>query len=171
MRIHVRVATAGVREAGRAFAFPTYFFVGPAGLVVLAGVIREIFGDLPHYSTNLPGMLDVHDQGHAIFTGTAIFVLLKAFANGGSSLTGLEAISNGVSAFKKPVGHNARRTLSIMSVLLGSLVLGISYLAYQTHATPYRSGSPTVISQVAKAAFGTTWYGHLGFVIVQAPPR
>ena len=57
-------------------------------------------------------------------------MLLKAFANGGSSLTGLEAISNGVSAFKKPEGKNARRTLSTMSMLLGSLVLGISYLAY-----------------------------------------
>ncbi len=157
----------GVREAGKAFAFPTYFFVGAAGLVVVVGVIREIFGDLPRYATNLPGMIDVHDQGHAIFTGAAIFVLLKAFANGGSSLTGLEAISNGVSAFKNPPGPNARKTLSIMSVLLGSLVLGISYLAYETHATPYAHGTPTVISQVAKAAFGTAWYGHLGFVVVQ----
>jgi hypothetical protein len=82
-------------------------------------------------------------------------------------LTGLEAISNGVSAFRPPAGRNARRTLSTMSVILGSLVLGVSFLAWQTHATPFQSGSPTVISQVARAAFGTAWYGHLGFVVVQ----
>jgi amino acid transporter len=156
----------GVREAGKAFAFPTYFFVGMAGLVVLIGVVRELFGDLPRVA-HASGMIDVHDQHHAIFTGAAIYVLLKAFANGGSSLTGLEAISNGVSAFKDPVGRNARRTLSVMSVMLGALVLGISYLAFETHATPYSSGSPTVISQVAKAAFGTAWFGHVGFVLVQ----
>ena len=157
----------GVREAGKAFAFPTYFFVASAGLVVLVGVVREIFGDLPRYATDLPGMINVTDKHHAIFTGAAIFVLLKAFANGGSSLTGLEAISNGVSAFKDPAGPNARKTLSTMSVILGVLVLGISYLAFETHATPYRGGSPTVISEVAKAAFGTAWYGHIGFVVVQ----
>jgi amino acid transporter len=156
----------GIREAGKAFAFPTYFFVASAGLVVMIGVIRSILGDLPKYN-HVSGMIDVTDKGHAIFTGAAIFVLLKAFANGGSSLTGLEAISNGVSAFNNPAGVNARKTLSIMSVLLGMLVLGISYLAYQTHATPYQHGSPTVISQVAKAAFGGAWYGHLGWVIVQ----
>ena len=157
----------GIREAGRSFALPTYLFVGSAGLVVVVGLVRELFGDLPRYSTTLPGMINVHDGGHAVLTGAAIFVLLKAFANGGSSLTGLEAISNGVSAFARPAGENARRTLSIMSLLLGCLVFGISYLAYQTHATPYSSGSPTVISQVAKAAFGSAWYGHVGFVVVQ----
>jgi amino acid transporter len=143
----------GVREAGRAFAFPTYFFVAAAGSAVVVGVLREIFGDLPSYAHN-PKMIPLLDKHHAILTGVAIFYLLRAFANGGSSLTGLEAISNGVSAFKKPEGDNARRTLSIMSVLLGTLVLGISFLAWRTHATPYTSGYPTVISQVAQAAFG-----------------
>jgi amino acid transporter len=157
----------GIREAGRAFAFPTYFFIVMGGLVVAVGVLREIFGDLPHYAVGLAGQYPINDKHEAIFTGAAIFVLLKAFANGGSSLTGLEAISNGVSAFKRPEGANARRTLSIMSVLLGSLVLGISFLAWQTHAAPYRNGSPTVISQVAKAAFGDSWYGHLGYILVQ----
>lgn len=156
----------GVREAGRAFALPTYLFVSMAGLVVAVGVLREAFGDLPRIA-HAPGMIGVHNSGHAIFTGAAIFVLLKAFANGGASLTGLEAISNGVSAFKEPVGRNARTTLSVMSVLLGTLVLGVSYLAFETHATPYASGTPTVISQVAKVAFGGAWYGHVGFVLVQ----
>jgi amino acid transporter len=157
----------GLREAGRTFAFPTYFFVTMGGLVVLVGVLREIFGDLPQYAIHLSGQYPVTDKHEAIFTGAAIFVLLRAFANGGSSLTGLEAISNGVSAFKRPEGPNARRTLSTMSLLLGSLVLGISFLAWQTHATPYENGSPTVISQVARAAFGRDWYGNTGWIMVQ----
>ena len=125
----------GVREAGRAFALPTYLFVTMAGLVIVIGVMREVFGDLP-VLPHIAGMYPVHDTGHAVLTGASIFVLLKAFANGGASLTGLEAISNGVSAFKEPVGKNARTTLSIMSMLLGGLVLGISYLSFETHATP-----------------------------------
>ncbi len=157
----------GLREAGRAFAFPTYFFVAMGGLVVVVGVVRRIFGDLPQYAINVHGELPITDKHEAIFTGAAIFVLLRAFANGGSSLTGLEAISNGVSAFKRPEGANARRTLSTMSLMLGSLVLGISFLAWQTHAAPYANGSPTVISQVARAAFGHAWYGNTGWILVQ----
>ena len=156
----------GVREAGRAFAFPTYFFVVSAGAAVLVGVIREIVGDLPTYAHN-DNMIPLIDKHHSILSGIAIFYLLRAFANGGSSLTGLEAISNGVSAFKNPAGRNARRTLSIMSLLLGSLVLGVSFLAWRTHATPYGSGYPTVISQVAQAAFGAGALGHTLYWVVQ----
>ncbi len=160
----------GIREAGRAFAFPTYFFVVSAGAVVVVGLLREMFGGLPviHYSAHDQHLLiGVGDQHHALLSFAAIYVLLKAFANGGASLTGLEAISNGVSAFKAPAGRNARTTLSTMSLMLGTLVAGISFLAWQTHATPFGSGSPTVISQVARAAFGTAWIGHVGFVVVQ----
>ena len=160
----------GVREAGKAFALPTYLFVASAGLVVIVGLARDVFGDLPRiaYSHHDAGLLiSVHDKHLTLFSGLAVYVLLKAFANGGASLTGLEAISNGVSAFKAPAGGNARRTLTIMSVILGLLVAGISFLATRTHATPFASGTPTVISQVARAAFGTAWYGHLGFVVVQ----
>ncbi len=160
----------GVREAGKAFALPTYLFVGMAGLVVVVGVFKVILGDLPVFSYHSGGpnpIMDINDGHHQILSAFAIFYLLQAFANGGSSLTGLEAISNGVSAFKNPRGLNARRTLSIMSVLLGFLVGGISYLAYRTHATPFKSGSPTVISQVAQAAFGGGLIGHAGFVAVQ----
>ncbi|MDP9116773.1 MAG: amino acid permease [Actinomycetota bacterium] len=161
----------GVREAGKAFALPTYFFAVSAGLVVVVGVAREAFGDLPKiaYSQQdrMHNLYQVTDLHHQILSGFVVFVLLKAFANGGASLTGLEAISNGVSAFKRPEGSNARRTLSTMSLILGSLVLGISFLAWRTQATPYENGSPTVISQVAHAVFGTGWYGNLGFYIVQ----
>jgi amino acid transporter len=160
----------GIREAGKAFALPTYLFATAAGLVVFVGLVREIFGDLPKIAYRADPhnpLINVHDEHRALFSAFAIYVLLKAFANGGASLTGLEAISNGVSAFKNPAGQNARRTLTTMSVILGTLVAGISFLAWRTHATPYGSGSPTVISQVAKAAFGSAWYGTLGFYIVQ----
>jgi len=93
--------------------------------------------------------------------------LLRAFANGGSSLTGLEAISDGVALFKAPEADNAKRTLVIMSTLLGTLVLGVSWFAHQIHAMPYESGTPTVISQIAKAAVGTGVFGQGMFIMVQ----
>jgi amino acid transporter len=156
----------GLREAGRTFAFPTYFFVASLGVVILTGLVREIAGDLPQYATNLPGQFPV-GGGSGLLSLGALYILAKAFANGGSSLTGLEAVSNGVSAFKPPEGRNARRTLSIMSLILGSLVLGVSWLAHQTHAMPYVSGTPTVISQVAQAVFGTGPVGHGLYLLVQ----
>jgi amino acid transporter len=157
----------GIREAGKAFAVPTYFFFGSMSIVIIVGIIREIFGDLPHYAIGRPDQLMVHDKGYSIMSSLAIFYLLKAFANGGSSLTGLEAISDGVSAFKNPPGPNARRTLGIMSGMLAFLVVGVGWLSMQTHSAPFAEGSPTVISQVAKAALGNGIVGHAGFIIVQ----
>jgi hypothetical protein len=84
-------------------------------------------------------------EGTPLLSIGAVYIVLKSFANGGSSLTGLEAISNGVSTFRPPQGLNARRTLVIMSTLLGTLVAGVSWLAHETHAVTYESGSPTVI--------------------------
>ncbi|MHB1613294.1 MAG: APC family permease [Actinomycetes bacterium] len=156
----------GIREAGRAFAFPTYFFAASVGLVIVVGIIREALGDLPLYNPVQPGAYSI-GHGSPLLAFGAIYILLKAFANGGSSLTGLEAISNGVSAFKPPEGVNARRTLVVMSVILGTLVAGVSWLAHQTHAVPYYSGSPTVISQVAEAVFGHQWWGRVLFYLVQ----
>ncbi len=161
----------GIREAGKAFAFPTYFFFASATAVILIGIAREVFGDLPRYATSRvvggEHQLPIHDGGHSILSSIAIFYLLKAFANGGASLTGLEAISDGVSAFKPPNGPNARRTLVIMSLMLGFLVCGVGYLSMETHAAPFEGGTPTVISQVAEAAFGNGLIGHIGFAIVQ----
>jgi len=156
----------GIREAGRSFAFPTYFFVGSMAVVIVVGLVKELFGDLPKYAP-AAGMIPVTDKQSALLSLGAIYMLARAFANGGSSLTGLEAISNGVSAFRRPEGLNARRTLVVMSTILGSLVLGVSWLAYQTHATPYAAGNPTVISQVARAALGQGAFGQIGFYLVQ----
>jgi amino acid transporter len=157
----------GLREAGRTFAFPTYFFAGSMFVVIIGGVVREFIGDLPQYNpATSPGAFPM---GHSttLLSFGAIYILLKSFANGGSSLTGLEAISNGVSTFQTPRGLNARKTLVVMSCILGFLVAGVSWLAHQTHAVAYESGSPTVISQVAKAVLGGSVAGHVGFLLVQ----
>jgi amino acid transporter len=156
----------GLREAGRAFAFPTYFFTGSMFIVIGIGIVRELLGDLPTYALNQSGTFGFGD-GKSVVWWMAVFYLLKAFANGGSSLTGLEAISNGVSVFHKPEGLNARKTLVTMSLILGTIVAGVSWLAHVTNAQPFTSGTPTVISQVATAVLGEAWYGHAMFFVVQ----
>ena len=156
----------GVKEAGKAFAFPTYFFVGCMMIVFGMGLWRLSQGTLPVLATDLPGAVEV-GQEQGLLTAAAIFILLRAFANGGSSLTGLEAISDGVALFKTPEHVNAKRTLVVMSCILGTLVLGVSYFAHHIHAMPYESGTPTVISQIAKAAVGEGAFGSIMFILVQ----
>jgi len=157
----------GVKEAGAAFALPTYFFVGSMFVVFGMGIYRTINGTLPQYDPNVDGAVPL-GESQGLVTFAAIFILLRAFANGGASLTGLEAISDGVTLFKSPEGVNARRTLVVMSALLGSLVFGISWFAHRTLAMPYENGTPTVISQVAKATLGQGTFGSFFFFIVQA---
>ena len=158
----------GVKEAGAAFALPTYFFVISLLIVFGMGIYRSFAGTLTKYDpTTLHGAVEI---GHAkgLLNFAAIFILLRAFANGGSSLTGLEAISDGVSLFRSPEGVNARKTLMTMSAILGTMVFGVSYFAHATFATPYAKGSPTVISQVAKATLGSGTFGSVMFYVVQA---
>jgi amino acid transporter len=161
----------GIREAGRTFAIPTYLFAGVMILVIVVGLVREILGDLPQWNVHSaahPYGAGVQPNHSALITFGLVFVLLRAFANGGSSLTGIEAVSNAVSAFRPPEGLNARKVLVTEGVILGTLVAGVSWLAHITHATPYHSGVPTVISQEAKLVFGTSTFGHVMFVVVQA---
>ncbi|MFI5643000.1 APC family permease [Kitasatospora sp. NPDC051705] len=160
----------GIREAGKAFSVPTYLFVAAAGLTVVVGLVRLAAGSLPRLGTaelHAVGAVPVGTPGDGLLMGASLFVLLRAFANGGSSLTGLEAISNGVGAFREPRGVNARRTLVVMSAVLGGLVLGISALAWWTHAIPYTSGSPTVLAQEAHLVFGGSAPGQAMFALVQ----
>jgi hypothetical protein len=131
------------------------------------GIYRQITGTLPVLDVNQPGAVEI-GQEQSLLTFAAIFILLRAFANGGSSLTGLEAISDGVALFKTPEHINARRTLVVMSTLLGSLVLGVSYFAHKIYAMPYESGTPTVISQIAKTTLGDSPTGSAFFILVQA---
>jgi amino acid transporter len=156
----------GVKEAGKAFALPTYFFVFCMLIVFGMGLWRLSQGTLPVLATDLPGAIEL-GQEQGLLTAAAIFILLRAFANGGSSLTGLEAISDGVALFKTPEHVNAKRTLVIMSCILGTLVLGVSYFAHHIQAMPYESGTPTVISQIAKAAVGEGTFGTIMFIMVQ----
>jgi amino acid transporter len=157
----------GLKEAGRPFAMPTYFFSVMVVLMIVVGVARSLSGDLPRYDpTQLAGAVPV-EQDNGLVMGATVLVVLRAFANGGSSLTGVEAISNTVSAFRKPQGRNARLVLTIMASLLGFLVAGVSYLASVTYATPYRAGYPSVLSQEARAVFGHSAAGTILFALLQ----
>jgi amino acid transporter len=157
----------GIKEAGRAFAVPTYLFAGSVILMIVVGLIREAFGNLPVSPTTEHGMYALGSSTEGIISVAMIFTLLRAFANGGASLTGIEAVSDAVGAFHPPEGRNARRVLMTEGVILGSLVAGISWLAHATHATPYMSGYPTVLAQEAQIIFGSTFIGKALFYLVQ----
>ncbi|MGD0255337.1 MAG: amino acid permease [Acidimicrobiales bacterium] len=144
----------GIREGAKFFAVPTYLFIFGLGSAVVVGVVREVLGDAPARITHHSGMLGFGNHS-GLIAFAAITVMLKSFANGGSSLTGLEAISNGIGAFKRPEARNGRITLVIMSSVLGFLVLGVSLLAHWSHAVPYSVGSPTVVAQIAGWVYGT----------------
>ena len=157
----------GIKEAGKIFALPTYLFSGSVILMIVVGIIREALGNLPQQNIYaLHGLYSIGKGTSGVTSLVIIFVLLKAFANGGASLTGIEAVSNAVSAFKPPEGINARRVLVMEGLILGTLVAGISWLAHLTHAAPYKLGFPTVISQEADIVFGSA--GHFMFWVVQA---
>ena len=158
----------GIREASRSFAVPTYLFSGVVILMIITGLVREIFGDLPRYPYPQSGQYTGHHSYDGLIAFGMVFVLLRAFANGGSSLTGIEAVSNAVSAFKPPEGINARKVLVTEGLILGTLVAGISWLAHATHSAPFTGGVPTVLAQEAHAVFGRHGVGEVLFIVVQA---
>ena len=160
----------GIKEAGKFFAFPLYFYVLALGIIILLGYYKAFAGTL--HALPIPPVNKLVDgqfgtSGTGWLMGLAYIQLLRAFANGGASLTGLEAISDGVAGFRKPETVNARVTLIVMSCVLAFLVLGTSLLAKWTHAVPYAAGSPTVVSQEVKAVLGTGPTGHFFFLVVQ----
>jgi amino acid transporter len=157
----------GLKEAGRAFAVPTYLFAGSVILMIVVGLVREAFGDLPVTDPHtLQGTYEIGSGTAGIISFAMIFTLLRAFANGGASLTGIEAVSDAVGAFRPPEGVNARRVLVTEGVILGTLVAGISWLAHVTRATPYLAGYPTVLAQEAQAVFGQS--AHFMYFVLQA---
>ncbi|MDE3065325.1 MAG: APC family permease, partial [Acidobacteriota bacterium] len=160
----------GIREAGAWFAFPTYFFITMMVLTIAVGTVKFLSGSL-HHLTQPPVHLLVDGRlgtgGHGFLMGVAFLTLLRAYANGGASLTGLEAISDGVSSFRKPEARNARVVMVVMASTLAFLLVGTTLLARWTHALPYAAGSPTVVSQEAVAVFGAHGPGHLVFYLVQ----
>jgi amino acid transporter len=159
----------GIREAGRSFAVPTYLFSGVVILMIVVGLAREALGNLPTYDPHaLPGHYPIGAGTGGLITFALILTLLRSFANGGSSLTGIEAVSDAVGAFRPPESANARRVLVVEGLILGTLVAGISWMAHLTHATPRESGVPTVLAQEAEIIFGGSVFGHAMFILVQA---
>ena len=150
----------GVKESGRVFAVPTYGFVVAIIALVIVGFAKAIAGGLDpihvHHATVAAG------AGGSI----GIFLLLHAFAGGSTAMTGVEAISNGVPAFKPVEWKNARRVLAWLGVLLAVMFLGISFLAWKLHPIP--NTKETVISQITRAVVGTGTLGNIAFFFVQA---
>src|SRR5215469_7075932 len=158
----------GLKEAGRAFAVPTYLFAGVVILMIVVGLVRDLLGNLGRLDpATLHGAYHLGSSTEGLISGALIFTLLRAFANGGASLTGIEAVSDAVGAFRPPEGRNARKVLMTEGAILGVLIAGISWLAYRTHATPRTAGYPTVLAQEAQVVFGSGFVGHAFFYLLQ----
>ena len=134
----------GVRESGRMFAAPTYFFVASILATVAYGLVGAIFDWLPEapYEPHPPGL-----------EGIGLFLLLRSYAAGCTALTGVEAVSNGVQALKPPEGRNAQTIMTALGIISIVMFLGITYLAYDFGIIP--GGDETVVSKIARRVFGT----------------
>src|SRR6202045_215782 len=148
----------GVREAGLVFAVPTYLFVGTLLITIVAGVLRVLLsGGHPTPVTPLPPPPQVTEA-------VSYWLLIKVFASGCTALTGVEAVSNGVKAFREPTVRNAQRTLTVIIFLLAVLLAGISYLVktYGIAATdPGQPGYQSVLSMLTAAVFGKGFFYYL----------
>ena len=140
----------GIRESGTIFALPTYVFMFSVILLVVVGVARTLLGFAPHVTDVVP----IQVQAESL----SLLLLMRAFADGCSAMTGTEAISNGTPAFKPPEWKNAQKTMVAMATILGFVFLGISYLAGVAGAVP--SHDESVLSQIGRATFGQgpIWY-------------
>ena len=140
----------GVKESGRVFAVPTYFFIGMMFFTLGIGMVQMATGTLGHV-TNAGALHHLPEQ-------LTLLLILRAFSSGCTALTGVEAISNGIPAFKEPKSHNAAATLTVMSCILGIMFVGTTILANHTGAVP--SMTETVISQIARTILGRgVFYG------------
>jgi len=136
----------GVREAGTAFAIPTFFFLLMMVITLVVAFFRYFTGTLGQVVD--PPEIHLTEAAQAL----SLFLILHAFSSGTAALTGIEAISNGVTAFKEPRSKNAGQTLVAMALILATLFLGITFLSSVIHALP--SESETVVSQIVRTAFG-----------------
>jgi amino acid transporter len=146
-----------VRESGRMFAVPTYFFVVMMFVLLGSGLVRVVTGTLQP--------LQLSPEAAQTTGAIGLFLVLHAFASGGAAVTGVEAISNGVPAFRPPEWRNARTTLMWMGSTLGVMFLGLSFLAYRLRVVP--TETKTVMSQVGRAVFGAGGTGLALFVALQ----
>jgi amino acid transporter len=158
----------GLRRAGPIFAIATYSFVAMITLTIMTGLVRAVVWGLPMYDpSHMVGAVPLH-QGNGLVMGATILVLLRAFATGGSSLTGIETIPETAEVFCEPQGLNARRVLTAASCILGVFLVGVAWLAYATHATPLFEDYPSMLSQIARAVFGNGLVGTGLYLLVQA---
>ena len=159
----------GVRESGKAFAAPTYLFIGSVLLLLVVGFLKQVTG---HPIVAESASLTVH--ANSVAGATAVFLLLRAFASGCTALTGVEAISNGVPYFKQPKSRNASMTLLAMGILAITMFGGVTWLSVisgvrlsEDNATlglPADAVQPTVLAQLGTAVFGN---GSIGFFALQ----
>ena len=147
----------GVRESGMLFALPTYAFVTSILVLVAVGLFQDLTGNLQQ--AVVPNPLPT---GTGVIT---IFVLLRAFSSGSTALTGVEAIANGVNAFRHPQGKNAAKTLAVLGTIAITMFLGVSYLAVHVHAMP--SSTDSVVSQIARTVFRPGSFGGFMYYAVQ----
>jgi amino acid transporter len=154
----------GVRESGKIFAAPTYLFIVSLGLTCVMGIYQVVSGHLQPF----PIQQQVANGGVSPFAGAVtVFILLRAFASGGAAVTGVEAISNGVPAFRKPEWRNAQITLVGMGLILGSSFLAVSFLASRLQVVPVADESKSVLASIAQAVYGTGAVGRLLFLVLQ----
>lgn len=146
----------GVKESGITFAIPTYFFLGCTFLTLGVGFFRLFTGTLNQVIS--PPQLEMLTATQPL----TFFLILRAFSNGTTALTGVEAISNGITAFKEPRSKNAGGTLILMSLILGSTLLGITYLSSHIGAIP--SESETIISQLARTVWSNRGIAYLAVI-------
>lgn len=140
----------GVKESGTFFAIPTYAFIVGIFTMLLVGLYRVLSGDMP-----TPEAASAVQHSVEATSGLTLFLILRAFAGGCTALTGVEAISNGIPAFKKPESDNAGKTLIIMVTILSTMFIGITFLANQFPIEiSHEEGHTTVLSQVARHVFG-----------------
>jgi amino acid transporter len=139
----------GIKESGRIFAVPTYIYIVILTVLVVYGLYQSFSGNIGHVPFNPKEF-----EGSRLAGGTlGLFLILKGFSSGAVALTGVEAISNGVPAFRRPESKNAATTLMFMGFILGILFFGVSLLAHRTH--PYPSHDQTVFSQMGLLVFGS----------------
>jgi amino acid transporter len=138
----------GVKESGKLFAYPTYTYIIALSVMLVIGLWRSLFGDIDPVPFDPEQAEDIALAGGNL----SLFLLLKGFSSGAVALTGVEAISDGVPAFREPASKNAAATLVTMAVILGTLFFGTAVLAH--HLEPYPSHDETVMSQLAHVVFG-----------------
>ena len=157
----------GVREAGRIFALPAYFFMVNMAIMLGYGIYRALTHQLHYLPSHVPGALSLGHAGSGLLMGASLFIFLQAFANGGTALTGIEAVSTGISIFRAPQWKNARIVLVAMATILGLLFFGLSFLASHIHPIPRVSGTPTVISMIGQTVYGESLAGKVFYYLLQ----